>query len=111
MARFLTIGYGDEAGYERTDPKVRAAAHAYDDQLRSAGVEMGIAARPVQVRNHDGVGVRTEDGAFGSAPLPVAGFAMIEAADLDAAIEIASQSPCAVAHGVIEVWPLLDPPA
>jgi hypothetical protein len=38
--------------------------------------------------------------------LPVAGFAIIEAADLDAAIALVSQTPCAVAHGVVEVWPL-----
>jgi len=27
---FVTIGYGDEAGYERTDPAVRDAAHAHE---------------------------------------------------------------------------------
>jgi hypothetical protein len=36
----------------------------------------------------------------------VAGFAVIEAADLDEAIALVSQTPCAVAHGVVEVWPL-----
>ena len=30
----------------------------------------------------------------------------IEAASLAEAIDIASKSPCAVAQGVIEVWPL-----
>ena len=42
--------------------------------------------------------------------LPVAGFAVIEAADLAEAVELASQSPCAVAQGVVEVWPLQDTP-
>ena len=41
-----------------------------------------------------------------SSALPVAGFAVIEAADLSEAIKIVSQTPCAVAHGVVEVWPL-----
>jgi hypothetical protein len=31
---------------------------------------------------------------------------MIEAADLDEAVGLASKTPCAVAHGVVEVWPL-----
>ncbi len=53
MARFVTIGYGDEAGYERTAPEVRDAAHAHDARLAEGGVEMGIAGTPVQVRNHD----------------------------------------------------------
>lgn len=26
MARFVTIGYGDRAGYDRTDPAIRDAA-------------------------------------------------------------------------------------
>ena len=68
---------------------------------------MGIAGRPVQVRNHDAAGVTTEDGPFLRSPLPVAGFAVIEAADVTEAIEIASRTPCAVAHGVVEVWPLM----
>lgn len=106
MAKFVTIGYGDEAGYARTDPAVRDAAHAHDARLESSGAEMGMAGPPVQVRNHGAAGVRTEDGPFLQAPLPVAGFALIEAVDLPAAIELAAQSPCAVAYGVIEVWPL-----
>jgi hypothetical protein len=40
----------------------------------------------------------------------VAGFAVIEAATMADAVEIASQTPCAVAHGVVEVWPLEQTP-
>ena len=38
--------------------------------------------------------------------MPVAGFAVIEAATLADAVNLVSQTPCAVAHGVVEVWPL-----
>jgi hypothetical protein len=79
MPKYVTIGYGDQAGYERTAPEVRAAAHAHDD----------------------------ENSAYMSSPLPIAGFAVIEAADLTEAVKLVSQSPCAVAHGVVEVWPLV----
>jgi hypothetical protein len=41
-----------------------------------------------------------------SCSLPVAGFAVIEAATLADAVNLVSQTPCAVAHGVVEVWPL-----
>ena len=67
---------------------------------------MGIAGDPVQVRNPEAAGVRTNAGAFMTSALPVAGFAIIEAESLDAAIQMVSLSPCAVAHGVVEVWPL-----
>jgi len=52
----------------------------------------------------------TQDGPFMSSTLPVAGFAVIDAASLAEAVEIASQTPCAVAHGVVEVWPLRQTP-
>lgn len=109
MPRFITIGYGDEAGYERTPAGIRDAAHAHDARLQKAGVVMGIAGKPVQVRNPAAAGVETLDGPFMQSSLPVAGFAIIEAADLSAAVDLVSKTPCAVAHGVVEVWPLEEP--
>lgn len=43
-----------------------------------------------------------------SSSLPVAGFSIIEAIDLADAIEKVSQVPCAIAYGVVEVWPLKE---
>jgi hypothetical protein len=110
MPRFVTIGYGDREGYDRTDPAVRDAAHAHDARLRSDGAVMGVAGAPIQVRNHDAAGVQTEGGPFFQSALPVAGFALIEAAGLAEAVEMVSKTPCAVAHGVVEVWPLEQTP-
>ena len=106
MPKFVTIGYGDREGYDRTPPGIRNAAHAHDDKICQEGALMGIAGAPVQVRNPDAAGVKTVDGSYMSSSLPVAGFAVIEAANLAEAIDIVSQSPCAVSHGVVEVWPL-----
>ena len=106
MPKFVTVAYGDRAGYDRTPRAVRDAAHAQDAQLRSEGALIGMAGKPVQVRNPDGAGLETLQGPFMSAPLPIAGFAVIEAADLAQAIQKVSQVPCAVAHGVVEIWPL-----
>jgi hypothetical protein len=44
---------------------------------------MGIAGEPVQVRNHDGAGVDRSEGPFLRSDLPIAGFAVIEAATLE----------------------------
>jgi hypothetical protein len=67
MARFVTIAYRDEAGYQRTAAEVRAL-----HERRPAGR---------RVRAHRG-------------------------RDLAEAVEMVSGTPCAVAHGVVEVWPL-----
>ena len=109
MPKFVTIGYGTQEGYDRTAPAIRDDAHAHDAKLQKAGVLMGIAGAPVQVRNPEARGVETTSGAFMKSPMPVAGFAVIEAANLAEAIDMVSRSPCAVTHGVVEVWPLEQP--
>ena len=105
MPKFTAIGYGDHAGYDRTPEAVRQAAHAHDDALVQRGAVRGIAATPVQVRNHENAGVQTETGPFRSAKLPVAGFSILDAKDIYEAIEQVAETPCAVAHGVVELQP------
>lgn len=106
MPKFVTVGYGDRAGYDRTPQSVKDTAHAQDAKLVADDALVGIAGTPVQVRNPDACGVKTQDGPFMTSVLPIAGFAVIEAASLEEAIEKVSHVPCAVAHGVVEVWPL-----
>lgn len=110
MPRFVTIGYGDRAGYDRTAQAIRDAAHQQDERLRAEGALMGIAGQPVQVRNHDGTGVNTSEGPFLRSDLPIAGFAVVEASTLEEAVDLVSKTPCAVAQGVVEVWPLQSTP-
>jgi len=109
MPKFITIGYGDRKGYDRTAKTVRDAAHSHDEVLQKSGVLMGIAGIPVQVRNHEAIHVQTTDGPYMASQLPIAGFALIEAPSIAEAIKMVSQTPCAVAYGVVEVWPLEQP--
>jgi hypothetical protein len=106
MATFITIGYGDEAGYAATDPAVRDRAHAHDSRLQALGARLGRAGTPVQIRNTEGAGVDRREGPFLRADLPIAGFGIVEADSLEEAVAMAAGTPCAVAHGVVEVWPL-----
>jgi hypothetical protein len=106
MPKFIAIGYGDREGYDRTTKAVRDAAHAHDEALQRSGALMGIAGPPVQVRNHEAGHVQTEDRPYMASQLPVAGFTVIEASTMAEAIKMVSQTPCAVANGVVEVWPL-----
>ncbi len=107
MAKFLTIGYGDHAGYERTGESLRNEAHADDGELQARGALIARAGAPIQVRNHEDRGVHTEPGAFMQSELPVAGFMVVEAANADEAVQLVAGTPCAVAFGVVEVWPLV----
>ena len=107
MAKFLTIGYGDRQGYEATPKDIRDKAHEFDAQLVKDGRAMTSAlGTPTQVRNHQLKTVMTSAGPFMHADLPVAGFSILEADTLVDAIALAAQTPCAIANGVVEIWPL-----
>ncbi|MFA0813124.1 hypothetical protein [Microbulbifer epialgicus] len=67
---------------------------------------VGIAGSPVQVRNTEAKGIKTKRSPFMQSELNVAGFAIIDASDIEAAITKVSHMPCTVAHGVIKTWPL-----
>ena len=108
MPKFVSIGYGDQQGYDRTPKAIRNAAHEHDAKLQKSGTVMGVAGTPVQVRNPEFAGVATATGPNMNSPLPVAGFSIFDAGSLSEAIELVSKSPCAVAHGIVEVWPLQD---
>jgi hypothetical protein len=108
VPKFVTIGYGDQDGYDRTEDDLKARAHEHDAWLMQRGGIMGIAGPPVQVRNPAHRGVETEAGAFMRSELPIAGFALIEATDLEEAIQLVAETPCAIAFGVVEVWPLVE---
>jgi len=110
VAKFITVGYGDKRGYDRTAAAVRVAAHAHDARLKARGALIGVAGPAVQVRNHDDAGTQTTSGPYMHSDLPIAGFAVIEARDLEEAIALVAKTPCAVAGGVVEVWPLRDMP-
>jgi hypothetical protein len=108
MPKYLTIGYGDRAGYDRTPPALRDAAHAHDRTLVTTGAVVGVAGAPVQVRNPEGAGIETLNAPYMTSGLPVAGFALIEAGSLEEAVQQVAQTPCAIAYGVVEVWPLIE---
>jgi hypothetical protein len=59
-----------------------------------------------RIERGTGIGIRS----YLRSDLPIAGFALIDAADADEAVKLVSGTPCAVAYGVVEVWPLLATP-
>ena len=95
-----------------------AAAHAEDgcggwsEEMAERGVVRGGAglrppadATTVRVRDDE---VVLTDGPFAETKEQIGGFVLIECADLDEAIEIASKHPAA-AYGTIEIRPLYLP--
>lgn len=77
----------------------RGVALLGGERLRSSDDATTVRARDGQVLISDGPFVETKE--------QVGGFALIECADLDEAVEVASRHPFA-AHGVIEIRPVWD---
>jgi hypothetical protein len=78
---------------------------------RSPGVVGGDQLQPVDtattVRVQDGETLLT-DGPFVDAKEHLGGYMLVEAGDLDAALEVAARIPAARMGGVVEVRPLVE---
>jgi hypothetical protein len=90
------------------EEEIAPAAQAWVAEMEGRGVRLqGHQLRPVSdatiVRVRDG-DVLIADGPFAETKEQIAGFDVIEAADLDEAIEVASKHPVA-SFGTIEVRP------
>jgi hypothetical protein len=82
---------------------------AYKAINETAGVTPGVVLQPgaTTVQVEDGKLVTT-DGPFVPVEQALDGYLMFEAADLDAAIELASRIPAAAMGGAVEVRPVVE---
>jgi hypothetical protein len=105
--KFLCLAYGDEKDWKALTTEQQNELLAADEKLRQRGALIG-AVRPdvTTVRAWDGVPATSNESVTGSA-LPLAGFSVIEAADIDEAVRLVAATPCARAKGAIEIRPLL----
>src|SRR3982750_3686713 len=104
--KYLCLVYGDEKAMETVDDR---HCLAFDQSIRESGhcisseaLEPVATATTVRVRNGK---VSVTDGPFAETKEGLAGFYMIEARDLNEAIQIASRIPPAQ-NGSIEVRPI-----
>jgi hypothetical protein len=113
--RFLCAVYVEPKTMEMLSPAEGAALDrdslAYDEELRRSGhylasdaLQHVTAARTVRVRNGK---LSVIDGPFAETKEQLGGFILIEARDLDEAVELASQIPMAK-HRTIEVRPVME---
>lgn len=115
MQQFLVLIYNDDALLEAMPTgvfdKTMHDCFVHADELRAQGrllqsmqLEAASTARTVRIRNG-----RTSviDGPFAETKEMLGGFNLIEAADLEEAVRIASEFPWA-ASGSIEVRPVRD---
>jgi hypothetical protein len=104
--KYLCLSYGTEEDWKKLNRREQDALLEQDDRLRERG-DIVAALRPAvaTVRAWYGDPVTT-NAAFANSSLPLVGFGIIEAADLDEVIRLVAQTPCARAKGFVEIRPI-----
>ena len=106
--KFLCLAYGKEADWTSLSEERRAELLEQDDRLRERGAFISVLGEPTVVRAWDGP-IERSSLPYAASDAPLVGFSIVDASDLDEAIELIAGTPCAVAHGAIEVRPLIEP--
>jgi hypothetical protein len=110
--KFVCLGYADLKKMQQFEPQVMAAAmeecFAYDDELRRGGHFLGGEAlqapeSAATVRMRDGRVVVT-DGPYAETKEQLGGILLLEARDLEHAVELMSKHP-GVKFGPFEIRP------
>ena len=105
--KFLCLAYGDEKDWNVLTKKEQDEMLAQDEVVRKRGALMAaVQTTTTTVRAWDGKPITT-DGAFAVSKAPLAGFSIIEAANLDEVIRLVAGTPCARAKGAIEIRPIM----
>ncbi|GAA0299600.1 YciI family protein [Kineococcus aurantiacus] len=115
MAKYAILIYEDQAFYANASPEVWGAvldAHnAFAEQVVELGgsLEAGEALAPTTTATTIKGGGPVTDGPFVETKEAFGGFYVVEARDLDHAVEIARL--CPAPGGGVEVRPVMDPTA
>ena len=112
MSQYLILLYEDEAGYAAADEalfgSVMADHQAFQESAgprNLGGNALQTTATATSLRKDGAGGFAITDGPFAETKEALGGYYLIEAADLDEAIELAKQVP--TPFGGIEVRPIM----
>ena|SRR5688500_12990530 len=106
--KFLCLAYGNEKEWLELSKDEQEEFLAHDEVLRQRGdfvtaVKLDI----VTVTAWEGSPVISH-APFSKLRLPLAGFSIIEAEDVDEVVRLVANTPCARAGGAIEIRPFLQ---
>jgi hypothetical protein len=104
--KYLCLAYGQEKDWNELTKEEQGALLAQDEVLRQRGdLVAALEPKAKVVRAWDGTPT-TSEGPFATSQAPLVGFGIIEAADLDEAIQLVAKTPCARAKGAVELRPI-----
>jgi len=105
--KYLCLAYGNETDWNGLSKREQDKLLAQDEVLRERGGFVAPVEKPTTVRAQNGE-VIIRGGPFADSRLPLAGFSLIDAKDLNEAIALISKTPCARAGGAVEIRPVAN---
>lgn len=105
--KFLCLAYGAGKDWEVLSKEEQDALLAQDAVLRQRGdIVAAVEQKTTTLTAWDGK-PSTSDKTFATSQVPLAGFGLIEAADLDEVLKLVTKTACARAKGAIEIRPII----
>ncbi|MFI7063397.1 YciI family protein [Kribbella sp. NPDC050124] len=113
MGKYLVMIYDNESMWAAAGPEVAEANHQRHQAFAAAngsalrgGAQLGESGTATSIRSDGNGGYVVTDGTFVETKEVMGGYYLIEAADLDEALEIAKQVPAPM--GGVEVRPIVN---
>ena len=101
--KFLVLAYGAEEDWKALTDEERKELLAADEVMKARGDTVAaVSTAAATVTAWDGT-PHVEHRTVAPLPAPLAGFGIIEAADLDEAVRLVKDTPCARARGYVEL--------
>jgi hypothetical protein len=106
--KFLCLAYGGEDDWKAMTKQEQSEVLEQDEVLKRRGNFLAAVQTSVVTVTNWGGNLKTTNEPFAKPKLPLAGFSIIEARDIDEVIQLVANTPCARAKGAIEIRPFWD---
>jgi hypothetical protein len=105
--KYLCLAYGSEEDWNRLTKNEQDILLTQDEVIRDRGALMAaVETNVTTVTAWDGT-PKIEKRTFSDLKLPLAGFSVIDAENIDEVIDLIKDTPCARAKGAIEIRPIM----
>jgi hypothetical protein len=105
VMKFLCLAYGDEEGWNSLCESAKEEVLAQDEIIRNRGDLMAAVKPEITTVKNWNNNLEVEKSSAFKVGLPLAGFSIIEADNVEEVVALVSNSPCARAKGYIEIRP------
>lgn len=105
--KYLVLAYGAEADWKELTADRQAELLKADAVMVARGDTVGAVENAATTVTAPDGELTVTTGTFASSRAPLAGFGVIEAADLDEAVRLVADTPCVRAKGAVELRPIM----